>query len=215
MVAAGDDPRQEAPLLVGDDAPTDADRRHSPSGRVGQWWVVGLALGLGAIAVVGLVLRPAPSRFPPPVPTPASTVARQIDGDTEVDPDSNAVPGGTAELTSGQRRTVTVWPLPDGIWTWWPLNEVVVFVSQPQSDVDSSVFVHSRMSGRVIWSTQVASGRVVVVRDPDTLDSVRFTMPGPKAPNRSIASPTPPPSDAVSPPPPLTLSAHDGSVLTE
>lgn len=218
MVSTGDDGQQEAPLLIGEGPPGDAKRIAAPGGGVVRWAVVGLGLALGAVASFGLVLRPEPSRLAPSIPPSTATATQQV-GDAaspDVDQnDENVVRAGSSEVTQASRRTVTSWSLPDGVWTWWPLKDVVVFVSAPEPDEDSWVFVHSKVSGRVIWSTQVAPGRVVVVSDPDTQDSVRFTMPASATPNPTAVSPTPASTDVPSPPPPLTLSADDGSLLAE
>ncbi len=168
----------EAPLVVGDDSmgrpaepPRDPDASASRTWGPGilVWLVMGLGLGLVAVAIAGISLRPPASDdgLEQVAADPFASVASQDDP-----------PADTVATTTGRRQTVTVWTLPSGVSTWWPLGSHVVFMSDGQDQAGPRVFVHDKLSGRATWSTDVAAGQVVVVRDPDNGDSVRFTVPG-------------------------------------
>ena len=209
----------ESPLVVGDDAVAEFDAPPTSGGQgtgaSGQaWWILGLGLGLVALAVIGLALRPASTPGTVDLPPAAGPDATVDIADPAVDdregPDAADEPGGTARLEAGPRQTVTVWSLPDGVFTWWPLGSHVVFVSMGTGVVEPRVYAHDKVSGRAVWTATVAAGTEVLITDPASDDSVRFVVPGEvqagAEPGASSSAGTPA-SQA------LVLSVDDGSVL--
>lgn len=209
----------ESPLVVGDDAVAEFDAPPASAGEVvagsGQaWWILGLGLGLVALAVIGLVLRPASTPGTvdlPPVPDADATAGS---ADPAVDdrdgPDAAGEPGGTARLEPGPRQTVTVWSLPDGVFTWWPLGSHIVFVSMGTALVEPRVYAHDKVSGRAVWTATIAAGTEVVVADPESDDSVRFVVPG-EVPSGADSDADPSAGTPASQP--LVLSVDDGSII--
>lgn len=202
----------EAPLVIGDDAvgPSSLPRGGTvttPSGAgTGAalvWGIVGLGVALAALAIAGIGLRPSASE---------GVVAELVDPSPAVS--ALDEPADTVVNAPGRRQTVTVWSLPTGVSTWWPLGAHVVFLSD-RDQPDPRVFVHDKVSGRATWSQSVQPGQVVVVRDPDTADSVRFTVPAPVGAAGvtgdrpgGVVDPTAALDDEV-----LELSVQDGSHL--
>lgn len=208
----------ESPLVVGDDAagfdapPTSGGEVVAGTGQA--WWILGLGLGLVALAVIGLALRPASTPGTLDLPPAAGADATVASSDPAVDdrerPSEADEAGGTARLEPGPRQTVTVWSLPDGVFTWWPLGSHVVFVSMGTDAVEPRVYAHDKVSGRAVWTATVAAGTEVVVTDPQSDDSVRFVVPGEV---RSGAGADASSSAGTPASQPLVLSVDDGAVL--
>jgi hypothetical protein len=206
----------ESPLVVGDDAVADFDlpspgREQSSAGIGSAWWVLGLGLGLVAMAVVGLVMRPASTPGTVDLGLPEPTVPA---ADAPVDDDlsgSGSVGGSAVDLADGPRQTVTTWSLPSGVWTWWPLGAHVVFVSAATETSPPLLYVHDKVSGRALWSLEVVEGAEMTVRDPASDDAVRFVVPGepPVGAVADLDTDRPDlPSDS------LVVSVEDGSTLS-
>lgn len=209
----------ESPLVVGDDAVAEFDAPPTSGGDVveasGQaWWIVGLGLGLVALAVIGLALRPASTPGTVELPLVPSADATAVSAASAVDDREGRAaadePEGTARLAAGPRQTVTVWSLPEGVFTWWPLGSHVVFVSAGTALVEPRVYAHDKLSGRAVWAATVAAGTEVVVTDPASDDSVRFVAPGEAQPDADPGARAPAGTGDGHP---LVLSVDDGSVL--